>query len=481
MRRLDVQIPAPDGHSNGTLHLPDLDGPWPGVLVFPDAGGARETFQQMGDRLAGMGYVALIPARPAVFSITLSDVLLLELLGRRTRDQRLDPRVIGPQHPDPDQPGRLAETRIRTDQGHRGVRRDQARGRHPLRRPGQLGEGRPSGGAARRRSPAALPDHYGRPGAATRAAVGGSPHRRDRTAAHRGGLVMNRRLAYWLLALYPRAWRDQYGPEVASLSGELISAGETTPLRAGLNLIAGAAIERERALARSRRAVLASAAAVITAAAGIALAVRHAQPAGGAMPYFENHSVGVLLLIVVLCWILMEFVELLQVQESREWRKGATKTGLGGWRLVAGTCAITWETWLYLAPKIVPAAAIRPGAVAFALGMAIFLAGIGLRGWSFKALGRYFTFTIMVSPDQPVVTNGPYRMVRHPAYAGGLLICIGVGLMSANWVGLAAMTLLPLAVIVWRIHIEENALLTTLDGRYRSYASHHKRLVPLIW
>jgi carboxymethylenebutenolidase len=61
MRRLDVQIPAPDGRSNGSLHLPDGDGPWPGVLVFPDAGGARETFRQMGDRLAGMGYVALIP------------------------------------------------------------------------------------------------------------------------------------------------------------------------------------------------------------------------------------------------------------------------------------------------------------------------------------------------------------------------------------------------------------------------------------
>jgi carboxymethylenebutenolidase len=61
MRRLDVQIPAPDGHSHGTLHLPDGDGPWPGVLVFPDAGGARETIRQMGDRLASMGYVALIP------------------------------------------------------------------------------------------------------------------------------------------------------------------------------------------------------------------------------------------------------------------------------------------------------------------------------------------------------------------------------------------------------------------------------------
>jgi carboxymethylenebutenolidase len=61
MRRLDVQIPAPDGHSNGTLHVPDGNGRWPGVLVFPDAGGARETFRQMGDRLAAMDYVALVP------------------------------------------------------------------------------------------------------------------------------------------------------------------------------------------------------------------------------------------------------------------------------------------------------------------------------------------------------------------------------------------------------------------------------------
>jgi carboxymethylenebutenolidase len=58
---LDVQVPAPDGHSPGTLHVPDGDGPWPGVLMYPDAAGVRETFRQMGDQLAGMGYVVLIP------------------------------------------------------------------------------------------------------------------------------------------------------------------------------------------------------------------------------------------------------------------------------------------------------------------------------------------------------------------------------------------------------------------------------------
>jgi carboxymethylenebutenolidase len=61
MARIDVQIPAPDGQSNGTLHVPDGDGPWPGVVVFPDAGGARETMREVGDRLAEMGYVALVP------------------------------------------------------------------------------------------------------------------------------------------------------------------------------------------------------------------------------------------------------------------------------------------------------------------------------------------------------------------------------------------------------------------------------------
>jgi carboxymethylenebutenolidase len=61
MQRRDVQVPTPEGRSAATLHIPDGDGPWPGVLVFPDAGGARETIRAMGERLAGLGYVALVP------------------------------------------------------------------------------------------------------------------------------------------------------------------------------------------------------------------------------------------------------------------------------------------------------------------------------------------------------------------------------------------------------------------------------------
>ena len=91
--------------------------------------------------------------------------------------------------------------------------------------------------------------------------------------------AMNHRVTRLLLALYPRAWRDRYGAEVASLTDELIRAGETTPLPAGLNLVAGAAVERARALAGSRSALAVTSAAAIVAMVGGAFVVT-----GGARP-----------------------------------------------------------------------------------------------------------------------------------------------------------------------------------------------------
>ncbi len=197
-------------------------------------------------------------------------------------------------------------------------------------------------------------------------------------------------------------------------------------------------------------------------------------------PYFAtNHTAGMVLLIIAPMWGMMELAHVSQAAERA--RKDATRIGRRSFWLVTALCIIALNVMLYLAPHLVPAAAIRPGAAAFAVGLVILVAGLVLRGWSIKTLDQYFTATVMVSADQPVITAGPYRLLRHPSYTGMLMACAGIGLMSANWVGLAGVTLLPLAFVLWRIHIEENALLTTLGDRYRAYAAQHKRLVPLIW
>ena len=193
-------------------------------------------------------------------------------------------------------------------------------------------------------------------------------------------------------------------------------------------------------------------------------------------PYFDtNHLAGLLLLVVALAWGMME------ITHAGQRRDGATRAGGAGRGLVVLPPLLAATVLLHLAPRIVPAAAIRPGAAAFAVGMVILVAGLVLRGWSIMTLGEYFTGYVAVSADQPVVTAGPYRVLRHPSYTGLLLAFAGLGLTAANWVSLAGVVILPLVALLWRIHAEERALLATLGDRYRSYAAQHKRLIPLIW
>ena len=61
MPRLDVEIPAPDGTARGTLVTPEGDGPWPGVVLFADAGGWRPTMIGIAERIAAPGYAVLVP------------------------------------------------------------------------------------------------------------------------------------------------------------------------------------------------------------------------------------------------------------------------------------------------------------------------------------------------------------------------------------------------------------------------------------
>ncbi len=54
-------ITTADGSCPITLATPDGSGPWPGVVIYPDAGGARPAFTEMAQRLAGYGYAVLVP------------------------------------------------------------------------------------------------------------------------------------------------------------------------------------------------------------------------------------------------------------------------------------------------------------------------------------------------------------------------------------------------------------------------------------
>ncbi len=61
MAQRNVEITTEDGTCGASLHVPDGEGPWPAAILYPDAIGLRDTLREMGERLAGLGYVTLVP------------------------------------------------------------------------------------------------------------------------------------------------------------------------------------------------------------------------------------------------------------------------------------------------------------------------------------------------------------------------------------------------------------------------------------
>lgn len=87
---------------------------------------------------------------------------------------------------------------------------------------------------------------------------------------------------------------------------------------------------------------------------------------------------------------------------------------------------------------------------------------------------------IRVEQGQTVVSTGPYAIMRHPMYAGVLVMAVGVPLALGSWWGLLLIGLL-MSVLVWRILDEERVLKTELPG-YAEYTQRVRyRLVPHVW
>ena len=113
-----------------------------------------------------------------------------------------------------------------------------------------------------------------------------------------------------------------------------------------------------------------------------------------------------------------------------------------------------------------------------AAGLIVMWLGLVLRVWAVAALGQAFRTTVEVDPGQAIVTSGPYRWVRHPAYTGLLAIIAGLGLAAGNWLALVACVALPLAALLRRIHVEEAELTRVLGQPYRDYRARTKAPHP---
>jgi protein-S-isoprenylcysteine O-methyltransferase Ste14 len=136
----------------------------------------------------------------------------------------------------------------------------------------------------------------------------------------------------------------------------------------------------------------------------------------------------------------------------------------------------------FLAARRLPSSKITESpAPLIAAAVPIMWAGIAFRRWAINSLGDFFRATVDVQEGHMVVRSGPYRLVRHPSYAGGLVATMGVGLVFNNTVAWLAVVGCTSGGVLYRIHVEENVLREALGAEYSDYAARTARLIPGLW
>jgi protein-S-isoprenylcysteine O-methyltransferase Ste14 len=114
-------------------------------------------------------------------------------------------------------------------------------------------------------------------------------------------------------------------------------------------------------------------------------------------------------------------------------------------------------------------------------GVLLLATGNALAHWA-MAVNRFFSSVVRIQRDrgQRVVSDGPYGLVRHPGYAGCVLMLLGSPLALGSWWSIVPNVALG-ALLVHRTRLEERVLLAELDG-YHAYAARVRaRLLPGIW
>ncbi len=157
---------------------------------------------------------------------------------------------------------------------------------------------------------------------------------------------------------------------------------------------------------------------------------------------------------------------------SKKWDKPLSSI-VGGWGLMA-TWIIAGLNVRFAWPPPIPIELQVIGLIVFVLGTLFAI-------WA-MIVNRFFSTVVRIQTDrgQTVVTSGPYRFVRHPAYAGGVLTYLASPfLLNSLWASIPA--LLTIAIIIVRTKLEDETLQAELPGYVEYTRQTRYRLLPGVW
>ena len=193
------------------------------------------------------------------------------------------------------------------------------------------------------------------------------------------------------------------------------------------------------------------------------------------MTPFASQADRTVFFVIYSIWILTFIIERVVISSSGQ---SATKikSDKGSYLLIFASIFLSITiafTFAYAGIMILPL-------WVFYVGIGMMVIGLLVREWAVVTLRKFFSFTVRVREDHSIVQTGPYRLVRHPAYSGTMLIVIGVACALRSLAGIVILIIFFTLAFTYRITVEEKLLTQQLGQSYMEYMKRTKRLIPYI-
>lgn len=189
------------------------------------------------------------------------------------------------------------------------------------------------------------------------------------------------------------------------------------------------------------------------------------------MAFLADHGVIVPWLVLAAFWAIAAFTA------NKSIRSEPTASRLYHVLFMAGAFALLFRKDIrvgQLGVHVLPESA----AIAYS-GVLITSLGAAFAIWARLMLGRNWSATVTLKQDHSLVFRGPYRLVRHPIYAGGLLAMLGTAIVYDQ---AGCFLAVALAFVGWwlKTRREEDFMTQQFGEEYRHYQRNVKRLIPFV-
>jgi protein-S-isoprenylcysteine O-methyltransferase Ste14 len=113
------------------------------------------------------------------------------------------------------------------------------------------------------------------------------------------------------------------------------------------------------------------------------------------------------------------------------------------------------------------------------IGLVVYLMFSWIQIWSGKSLGENFSQDIIIKKNHTLVTNGPFKFIRHPQYFSQIFIDLGAAAATLSYI-IAPIAVIQIPFIILRASLEDKLMLKHFSDEYSAYKKKSGLIIPFI-